>query len=218
VAIRCRVVNTGNQLIRDENLRFSFPEETTILEAGFAPAPEPELRCSEAPADPSKPTERSFLVGHLEVGQEVSFEFMAAGPRAENWKVHPFNEAGGVEFQQREVTRIKDEQEHVRPFAVIATSLIIFSILIQSLEATGLFIYDFVASVGLLGQLILAVMLIPHIMPMARLLHRLISRWLTLPAPATTVTIQGGNPHFVAASSIQASRFSFDAEQPVGSQ
>ena len=212
VAIRCRVLNTGNQLVKDEHLRFSFPEGTTVIEAGFAPSPEPELKCSEEPADPGKLTERSFTLGHLEVGQEVSFELVAAGPQAGNWKVHPFNETGGVVFQQREVSRIRDEQEHLRPFVVITTSLIIFSILIRGVEATGVFDFGFVAVAGLLGQVLLVVFLTPHIMPMARLLRRLIDRWLVPPEPTTNVTIQGGEPRVIAASGFHASRLSMDTE------
>jgi hypothetical protein len=116
------VLNTGNQLVKDEHLRFSFPDDTTVIKAGFAPPPEPELKCSEEPSDPEKLTERSFRIGHLEVGQEVSLEFVAAGPQADGWKIHPFNEAGGVAFRQREIARIRDEQEHLRPFVVIAAS------------------------------------------------------------------------------------------------
>jgi hypothetical protein len=123
VAIKCHVANTGNQLVKNERLRFAFPEGTRVLEADFAPQPEPELSASKD-ADNLGPTQRAFSIGHLEVGQEVSFELIATGPNAAEWEIHPFNEEGGVKFQSREVGRITDEQEHLVPFVVILSFLI----------------------------------------------------------------------------------------------
>lgn len=200
VAIRCRVSNTGNQVIKNQNLRFAFPVGTKILEADFAPAPEPELKASRISPEEQSPTDRSFLIGHIEASQEVSFQLIAAGPNAENWDIHPFNENGGVDFQQREVRRIRDEQEHVGPFAIIVILFLGSLLLAQSLKAIGIFYFDVVSAVEFLVQLILFILLIPHIIPIARISRRLVARWLANAEPATNVTIQGGNPNVVATS------------------
>jgi hypothetical protein len=198
VAIKCHVVNTGNQLVRNERLRFAFPDGARILESDFAPQPEPELSASKVEDITFGSTQCAFTIGHLEVGQEVSFELIATGPNAEDWTVHPYNEDGGVLFQPREVSRIRDEQEHLTPFIVIMTLLIIGPPLLGSLEVSD---YDIlVAPFLFLARLVLVVLLIPHILPVARLARRVVARWLAKPEPNTSVTIQGGNPYVVASS------------------
>jgi hypothetical protein len=214
VAIRCHVRNTGNQVVKNQKLRFSFPEGTKILEAGFRPAPEPELLSSQLALDPTRAWDRSFMIGHIEASQEVSFEFIAAGPRADGWTVHPFNEDGGVVFQQREVNRIRDEQEHIAPFVVFLTSLVAFSALIPSLENTNFFINDFVAAVGLLGQVLLIALLAPHIIPVTKIIRRLIDRKLSSQDAATSVQVFGGAPRIVTSSgTIATGGVHFDANQ-----
>jgi hypothetical protein len=200
VAVRCRVSNTGNQVIKNEVLRFAFPEGTKILEANFAPQPERELRASQVESNELESYERSFCIGHLEAGQEVSFEFIAAGMNAEDWKVHSFNEEGGVAFRQREVNRITDEQEHVRPFVAIVILFFIVSTFTQAIEATGVFINEFVAAIGLLIDMALFIALTPHVIPITRIAQRLIARWLLKPDPTTNVTVLGGGARFVASS------------------
>jgi hypothetical protein len=200
VAVRCRVTNTGNTVIKNEELRFAFPEETQIIEGGFSPQPERELRASRIESQDLKATEYMFSIGQLEVGQEVSFEFMATGQRAEDWKLHSFNEQGDVEFRQREAGRARDEQEHVRPVIVIATLFLITTTLIESVEQTDFFLNQFVASIGALIDLGLSIALIPHVLPVTRIVQRLVALWLHGPDPTTNVTIQGGDARVVASS------------------
>lgn len=141
-----------------------------------------------------------FSVGQLEAGQEVSFELMVSGPRAEEWGLHDSNEEGGVEFRQRDANRIKDEQEHVRPAIIIAVLFLVTSTLIQAIEATDFFFNQFLAAIAVVVDLALAIALTPHVIPIARIAQRLIARWLAKPDPATNVTIQGGNARVVASS------------------
>jgi hypothetical protein len=200
LAVKCRITNTGNQVVKDEIVRFAFADQTKILEADFASPPEPELKCSLIDLDATKPLERSFRLGHLEAGQEVAFEFIIAGPRADDWKIHSFNEAGNVLFRQRDVNRIKAEQEHVTPFSIIVIAIAAISLIAPSVEATGVFIFNDLWGVVLLIQLGLLMALTPHLLPVARLLRRLIDQWLIPPIPTTNVVVEGGNPSFVASS------------------
>lgn len=198
VAVKCHIVNTGNQLVKNERLRFSFPDGVRILESDFAPRPEPELSAAKVDDPTFGVSQCAFTIGHLEIGQEVSVELIATGPNAENWAVHPYNEDGGVLFQPRDVGRIRDEQEHLTPFIVIMTLLIIGPPLLGSLEVSD---YDiFVAPLLFLLRLVLVILLIPHLLPVARLARRVVVRWLANPEPNTSVTIQGGNPYVVASS------------------
>jgi hypothetical protein len=200
VAVKCRVTNTGNTVVKNEQLRFAFPDGTRILEADFAPQPQREFRASRVDLADLRDTERMFFVGQLEAGQEVSFELMATGPRAEEWRLYDSNEEGGVEFRQRDANRIKDEQEHVRPTVVIAILFLVTSTLIQAVEATDFFLNQFLAAIGVIVDLALAIALAPHVIPIAKIVQRLVTRSLVKSDPATNVTIQGENAHVVASS------------------
>ena len=199
VAIKCRIANTGNSVIKDEQLRFAFPDGTRILEADFSPQPERELRASRVDLADLKETERMFFIGQLEAGQELSFEIMATGAGAEEWVLH-HSDGGDVEFRQQDANRIKDEQAHVRPTVIIVTLFLVTSTLIQAVESTNFFLNQFVAGIGVLIDLALAISLAPHIFPMARIIQQLVARWLVRPDPTTNVTIQGGDARVVASS------------------
>lgn len=200
VAVKCRIANTGNVVIKNQQLRFAFPDGTKLLEADFAPQPEREIRASRLNLEDLRDTERIFLIGQLEASQEVSFEFIATGLRAEEWRLYSSNEEGNVEFRQRDANRIRDEQEHIRPTIIIVALFFITSALIQAVEATDFFINQFLAGIGVIIDLSLAIALIPHTLPITRIVQRLIARWLTKPDPTTNVTIQGGNARVVASS------------------
>lgn len=200
VAIKCRISNTGNQVIKNQRLRFAFPEGTQILEADFAPPPEPELMASCVNSDDARPTDRIFLVGHLEVGQEVSFELVANGPNADRWAIHPFNEDGDVEFHQRDVNRIRDEQEHIVPFVVALIGLIVIPLVVQNFYIGDITIL--VSPIVFLIRLVLIITLLPHVLPVARLVRRIVALQLTRQEsePTTSVTVESGSPQFIATS------------------
>jgi hypothetical protein len=214
VAIKCRVTNTGNVVVKNEQLRFAFPDGTRILEADFAPQPERELRASRVDLPDLKDTERMFSVGQMEASQEVSFVFMATGPRAEEWGLYHSNEEGGVDFRQRDANRIKDEQEHVRPTVIITALFLVTSTLIQAVEATDFFLSQYLAAIAVVIDLALTIALTPHVIPVARIIQRLITRWLVKPDPTTDVTIQGGGNALVATSSAMVGSVTFSPPAP----
>jgi hypothetical protein len=202
VAIKCRIINTGNQVVKNERLRFAFPDGTRIFEADFSPQPEPELKARRVDdSDHAKPTDRVFEIGHIEVAQEVSFELVADGPNADKWAIHPFNEDGDVGFQQRDVNRIRGEQEHVVPFVAISIGLLVVPLVISNLYI-GDGITIFISPFMFLIRLALVIALLPHILPVARLIRRLVALQLAKPEPepATRVTVESGSPYFVASS------------------
>jgi hypothetical protein len=212
VAVKCRVANTGNTVIKEEQLRFAFRDGTRILEADFSPQPERELRAARVDLADLKPTERMFFIGQLEAGQEVSFEIMATGERVEEWSLHHSDE-GNVEFRQRDANRIKDEEEHIRPTVIIAILFLAISAIMQAIEATDFFLNQFVAGIGVLIDLALAISLAPHVLPIARIIQRLVARWLLRPDATTSVTIQGGDARVVASSgTVGTVRFGRDAD------
>lgn len=210
VAVKCRITNTGNTVIKQERVRFAFPDGSKILEADFFPQPERELKASRIDLPDLKETERMFSVGQLEIGQEVSFEIMATGGSADEWKIYPSGE-GDVEFVQRDVGRIKDDQVHVRPVVIIAALYLIIAAFIRGFEAADFF-GQFAAEVGVLIDFALFIALLPHIIPMARISQRLIERWLSHPSPATSVTVNGDDAQLVTSGTVGTVRF----DRPAG--
>jgi hypothetical protein len=98
------------------------------------------------------------------------------------------------------VNRIKAEQEHLTPFLAIVLAIAAVTLLALSVEATGIFIFNALWGVVLLVQLGLLGALVPHLLPVIRLVRRLIDRWLIPPIPTTNVVVESGSPNFIASS------------------
>jgi hypothetical protein len=77
-----RLENTGNQVVKHEYLRFEFPPGTRVLEVALDPEPDPELGVEEARRPATPPSDPSYRIAHLEVGQSVHFRLVATGPKA----------------------------------------------------------------------------------------------------------------------------------------
>ena len=115
-SIKYRISNTGNRVIKGQQIRFSFPEENQVLEAYLSPTPEPELKVERISS--LNPQEVIYKVGHLERDQDVQFRFVTAGENGTKWKAVPSNEEGDVDVQKRGVAEKKDDRTHVRPFVI----------------------------------------------------------------------------------------------------
>ncbi|ADU09161.1 MULTISPECIES: RIP homotypic interaction motif-containing protein [Micromonospora] len=119
--------NTGNSVIKNQYLRFRFPDESKILEVALDPEPEPELGVAEVGNEKASDLDRRYLIAHLEVGQSVRYRIVSDGGKWRSWAgVHPFNEEGGVEFQRRDVVRAREDEEEVVPFLRSSAMLITF--------------------------------------------------------------------------------------------
>ncbi|OKI09446.1 hypothetical protein A6A06_01715 [Streptomyces sp. CB02923] len=115
-SIRYRISNTGNRVVKGQQIRFSFPEDTQVLEAYLSPTPEPELRVERTSA-PS-PRDVIYKIGHLERNQDVQFRFVTAGEAANRWEAVPSNEEGDVDVQKRGAAEKKEDRAHVKPFLI----------------------------------------------------------------------------------------------------
>lgn len=115
-SIKYRISNTGNRVIKDQQIRFSFPEDTQVLESYLSPTPEPELKVERSPSP--NPREVIYKIGHLERDQDVQFRFVTAGESANKWKAVPSNEEGDVDVQKRGAAEKKDDRAHVKPFVI----------------------------------------------------------------------------------------------------
>lgn len=170
-----RVTNTGGAPVFNEFIRFAFPERARMLEVALDPEPAPELDVSEV-TDADVPSgNRRFRIGQLEPGQSVDFRFVSDGGDWAGWTgIYPKNEQGGVAFQRRVISRVRADQEHVRPF-VIQVALLIIAQLVFSLSS-GLFIDDLVQFCRIAVTLLIAGLMLPHLLPVARILERIAVR------------------------------------------
>lgn len=168
-----RITNTGGATVKDEYVRFAFPERAQMLEVALDPQPEPELEVSEVTED-VQPGNRRFLLGHLEPGQSVGFRFVADGGDWANWTgIHQKNEEGGVSFERRDVARVRADQEHIRPFVVQAVLLLLVQLVLGINFFYGIADLARGAVSLLLGGLMLA-----HLLPVARIVEQFVIRSL----------------------------------------
>lgn len=171
-SVNFKVTNTGNSVVKNQFLRFAFPERAKMLEATLDPAPEPELGVRDVSESADSHRERRFELGHMEVGQSVGFHFIADGGDWSSWTgVHPFNAEGGVDFQRRDVARVKADQEHIRPFFIYLVILLVVPFIFDVSTSPAFGIARLVCS------LVLVVLLIPHLWPVARLVERLVIQY-----------------------------------------
>ncbi|MGW4933506.1 hypothetical protein ACWEQH_10965 [Streptomyces sp. NPDC004166] len=114
-SIKYKISNTGNRVIKNHRIRFSFPAEVLLLESYLSPTPEPELKVEAAK---SHPPEVTYTVGHLERNEEVNFQFVASGESAVLWKAVHSNEEGDVDVERRGAAEKKEDRTHIVPFFI----------------------------------------------------------------------------------------------------
>ncbi|OCQ92225.1 hypothetical protein BCD67_04560 [Oscillatoriales cyanobacterium USR001] len=115
------VENTGNTVIKSEEIRFEFPEEARILDFSFVPEPEPEMKVEKIEGGQGlRPFEKKCKIGHIEKGQRLKVRFTATST-AETLKVEPhhFNENGDVQFEPTATTQALSDKDHLTKFLTI---------------------------------------------------------------------------------------------------
>ncbi|MFL6127250.1 hypothetical protein [Actinophytocola sp.] len=167
--MKCRISNTGNRVVKEERVRFTFPKEVKILENFFDPKPERELGVAELEDAREESSERIYTIAHLESTMQVTFQFVLDGNVPADWSPHAFNEHGDVLFQKRDLSRVREDKEHLQPFLVIVLTLLLIPPVLRNLIVD---LGDLAASGA---TLILLALLVPHIVPVTRLLTNLIA-------------------------------------------
>ncbi|NTW59926.1 MAG: hypothetical protein HGA43_12265, partial [Nitrospirae bacterium] len=176
--VACEVQNTGNTIVKNQLVRFEFPEGSRIVDMSFDPQPEPELIISEEPQADSKLHEKRFRLGHLEKGQYVGFRFLVSSPSPAHVRLHPFNEEGDVEFVPRKLARAEDERY---AFTRFITLWILFLLLPRALSVIPFELGQMAAGVV---RLALLVAIWPFLRPSASIISRCILRLAADQAPA----------------------------------
>lgn len=138
--IEFELENTGNTVVKSQEIRFEFPEGTRILDFSFKPEPEPEMGATKIESGAGlKVHERKCRIGQIERGQGVRFQFAATNESdIQEVKIHPYNEIGDVEFSAREIAKQMSDKEQITRFLVY----LIFYLLIPPVFDLLPFLYD----------------------------------------------------------------------------
>lgn len=121
--IELDIYNSGNHVIKNQEIRLECPNNNKILEIIFEPQIEPELHFEEFPM--TNLNERKIRIGHFEKNQRIGIRLIVAGENTDI-KLHPYNPEGNVIFNSKSVNKNMDEKEKVIYFV---TLLILFLIL-----------------------------------------------------------------------------------------
>ncbi|MGK7929141.1 MAG: hypothetical protein AB4290_28540 [Spirulina sp.] len=116
--VRFEVENTGETVVKSQEIRFEFPEETRILDFSFNPEPQPEMKVEKVESGSGlKPHERKCKLGHIERGQSLKIQFTATNRLGiQEVTPHPFNEIGDVDFIPKSITKEISDKEQVVQF------------------------------------------------------------------------------------------------------
>jgi len=133
--IKTTFENTGNRVIKNQQVRFELTSKSTFIESFFNPVPEKELSATDEPTP--EENEKIIKIGHIEKGQKVSFHLVASGEDPQI-KLHPFNEVGEVEFATRSATKEVTDKQVLKRFFLILIILIIVPEVFGFLKTGGI--------------------------------------------------------------------------------
>jgi hypothetical protein len=97
--------NTGATVVKSQEIRFAFTEDTRILDFSFEPKPEPEMKVEKIEAG-LRSFERKCKIGQIERGQKLSIRFTTTSKsELQEVKLHPYNEVGDVKIESRSISK-----------------------------------------------------------------------------------------------------------------
>ena len=170
--VMCDIKNSGKKVIKNELIRFEFPQKTELIDFYYDPKPERELNVSEV-ADPELETnEKQFKIGHFEQGQKIGFRFILSGDADVEPKIHSFNEEGDVEFIAGSISRALDERLQVTRFIQL---YLLFIIIPSIFGILGIFGSISGIAAGI-ARLIILISMIPVLKPTSRVIAEAIMR------------------------------------------
>ncbi|EEP75305.1 hypothetical protein MCAG_05632 [Micromonospora sp. ATCC 39149] len=130
ITVRYTVTNTGNTSIKNQLVRFAFPQDAQILQQELDPRPEPEMGVRDITDEDPNFVGPRYKIGHLDPGDSVGFAFAADGGTWHSWGGAKLrNEETDVVYQRRDVALNRDDQMHVAPFLFGLAAILIITTL-----------------------------------------------------------------------------------------
>ncbi|MCB0541008.1 MAG: hypothetical protein KDE33_26095 [Bacteroidetes bacterium] len=147
------VQNTGNSVIKNQDIRFSLESKSNFVDSFIDPKPEPEWRVEEVEIPNDK--DKKLRIGHLEKDKKVSLKFIVSGEDAKV-KIVPHNDEGDVEFNPRSLTKKQDDAETLNRFFIVIFLIIANYLVLGGIE-TKFFNFDLPISIPSFVTLIILI-------------------------------------------------------------
>jgi hypothetical protein len=164
------IENTGNTVIKNQQLRFKWSNSANVLEPAFEPNDVPELGISMIP-DPATPSQAKYVIGQIEKRQSVTFTFLLSSGQFPDLEIYPSNVEGNVDFVLRTSRTAINERAAVMRFVKMYAYLVLLpplADLIPVREFAGM------AAALIRGALLIAIL--PTLEPLARALGNFLTR------------------------------------------
>jgi hypothetical protein len=150
------IENTGNQQIKNQEIRFEFSDDSEILDTFFSPKKiEPEIELKELPQANLGKHEKKYSIGVIKPGEKLGFRFIVQGSKDKSldFNYHTKNDED-VGFIKVEDRKSLDDIEQVKFFLV---NCLIASVLFPLLKEILPFVEPLfsVGSLAVFGLLIL---------------------------------------------------------------
>ncbi|WP_210480843.1 hypothetical protein [Naasia sp. SYSU D00948] len=168
--VTCHIENTGRRTVKAQRLRFSFGPDVQLLEHYLDPKPQRELGVREAEDAAEEPNEVIFLLDQLEPQQAATFRFVLDGKFPSGWTPYGQFQDEDVRFQRRGAARAQQDAEHIYPFLLFGS----LALIVPAALSNSYFFGGLMELAALGARIILLVLLLPHVLPMARILAQII--------------------------------------------
>ncbi len=170
--VRFNLENTGNKVVKSQEIRFEFPEKTRILDFSFEPEPEEEMKVEKIDSG-LRDFESKVRIGQLEKDQSIGIRFTATSTvDIQDVKLHPYNEEGDVEFESRTINKALSDRDQVAKFL----SLYIFYMIIPPILYLFPFIGDTLAAIV---RFVILISLFKFIVPFSEIIADIIFRFIS---------------------------------------
>lgn len=211
--VRFHLENTGDRVVKSQEIRFEFPDQTRILDFSFDPEPEPELGVAEITNAGLKSFEKKIQIGHLEKSQSVGVRFTATSAvdiKDEDIKPHPRNPEGDVEFESGTITKAISDKEQAAKFL----SLCIFYIIVPPILSINPIYGDLLAAIL---RFVILIQLFPLILPFSKIIADIMFRLISKTEEGKNFVIDGGsNNTVISGDGIKYTVVSSEKEETTG--
>jgi hypothetical protein len=185
-SIKVDLQNTGNTVIKSQEIRFEFPKETRILDFSFEPEPEQEMKVEKIRAG-LRDFEEKCKIGQIERGQSLGVRFTATSTaEIRGIKLHPYNEGGDIEFTSKSITKALNDRDHIVKFL----SLYILYLVVPPV----LYLFPVIGETmaGIIRFAIL-IALFKSIVPFSEIVADIVFKLISKSKESSTINIFGNN-------------------------
>lgn len=181
--MKLEVENTGNSVVKSEEIRFEFSQGSRIIDFYFDPQPHPEMKVEKLDDSGLKDCEKKCRIGHIERNQALGVRFIFSSDSEIKLIPHPYNENGDVEFSSRSATKILNERDQVAKFLSLLIMYFVIPPVFSLFDPSPL-----VENMAGVARLVILLSLFRFIVPFSKVIAELISTRLNKDSQALAFT------------------------------